>query len=159
MKINATYSNARAAFTLIEVAITCAIIGIIFAGFYAAIGSGFSLVSLTRENLRANQIMLDKMETLRLYSWDQINSNGFVPPTFTASFYPAGATQTEDGSPTNSGATYYGAVQIGNPPFEVNYTNHLKLVTVSVTWTNGRHPRVRSMETLVSEYGIQNYIY
>jgi prepilin-type N-terminal cleavage/methylation domain-containing protein len=156
MKTNPTITRARSAFTLIEVAITTAIIGVIFASFYAAIGSGFSLISLTRENLRADQIMLDKMETLRLYSWDQINSNGFVPPTFTAPFYPA---KPNDDSEGGTGATYYGAVQIGDPPFEVNYTNHLKLVTVSVTWTNGRHARVRSMETLVSEFGIQNYVY
>jgi prepilin-type N-terminal cleavage/methylation domain-containing protein len=155
MKINATYLNARAAFTLIEVAITCAIIGIIFAGFYAAIGSGFSLVSLTRENLRANQIMLDKMETLRLYSWSQINSNGFVPPTFTAPFFPAEAGQPD----ANTGATYYGTLEITDPPFAVNYTNNLKLVTVTITWTNGLRPRTRSMETLVSEFGIQNYVY
>jgi prepilin-type N-terminal cleavage/methylation domain-containing protein len=155
MKINATSSYARNAFTLIEVAITCAIIGIIFAGFYAAIGSGFALVALTRENLRADQVMLDKMETLRLYSWSQINSNGFVPPTFTAPFFPAEASE----SSTNSGMFYYGTLAITDPPFEVNYTNNLKLVTVTVTWTNGVHPRTRSMETLVSEFGIQNYVY
>jgi prepilin-type N-terminal cleavage/methylation domain-containing protein len=156
MKTNAKNIDARSAFTLIEVCITTAIIGVIFASFYAAIGSGFSLISLTRENLRADQIMLDKMETLRLYSWDQINSNGFAPPTFTAPFYP---TKPNDESQGGSGATYYGTLQITDPPFEVNYTNHLKLVKVSVTWTNGRHARVRAMETLVSEYGIQNYVY
>jgi prepilin-type N-terminal cleavage/methylation domain-containing protein len=154
MKINPP-SLRPAAFTLIEVAITCAIVAIIFASFYAAIGSGFSLIGLTRENLRADQIMLDKMETLRLYSWDQINSNGFVPPAFTASFYPP-ETAKSNGAP---GVTYSGSVQIADAPFDVNYTNHLKLVTVSVTWTNAQRPRTRSMETLVSEYGIQTYVY
>lgn len=155
MKAYANKIPTRAAFTLIEVAITTVIIGIIFAGFYAAIGSGFSLIGLTRENLRADQIMLDKMETLRLYSWDQINSNGFAPPTFSASFYPREATQ----STNDTGVTYYGSFEIADPPFSVNYTNHLKLVTVSLTWTNTRHVRVRTMETLVSEYGLQNYVY
>jgi prepilin-type N-terminal cleavage/methylation domain-containing protein len=156
MKINAaTKYYARRAFTLIEVAITCAIIGVIFAGFYAAIGSGFALLALTRENLRADQIMLDKMETLRLYSWSQINSNGFVPPTFTAPFFPAEASE----SGKDSGVLYYGTLDIADPPFAVNYTNNLKLVTVTLTWTNGTHPRTRSMETLVSEFGIQNYVY
>jgi hypothetical protein len=55
--------------------------------------------------------------------------------------------------------TYSGSVQIADAPFDVNYTNHLKLVTVSVTWTNAQRPRTRSMETLVSEYGIQTYVY
>src|ERR1051325_6941474 len=96
----------RSAFTLIEVAMTTAILGVVFAAFYSGIAAGFSLVGLTRENLRANQLLLERMETIRLYSWDQINSNGFIPPTFTAPFYPPVAGQTNQ----NSGVTYYGTL-------------------------------------------------
>ena len=63
-------STSRSAFTLIEIAITTAILGVVVAGFYAGIGSGFAMVGLSRENMRANQILLEKMETLRLYSWE-----------------------------------------------------------------------------------------
>jgi hypothetical protein len=28
-----------------------------------------------------------------------------------------------------------------------------------LTWTNGNNARVRSMQTLVSEFGLQTYIY
>lgn len=148
-------SSSRRAFTLVEVAITSAIIGVVFAGFYAGIGSGFATIGLTRENLRANQILLEKMETLRLYSWDQISSNGFIPPTFTAPFYPAVGGQTN----VSSGVTYYGRLTITNAPFAVGYTTNLKRVVVSVLWTNGGHERTRSMETLVSEFGMQTYVY
>jgi prepilin-type N-terminal cleavage/methylation domain-containing protein len=152
MNIYSNKTRALAAFTLIEVVITCAIIGVIFTGFYAAIASGFSLLGLTRENLRAGEILLDKTETLRLYSWGQINSNGFIPRSFTASFDPSGPV---DGR----GATYYGTVEIAAAPLTVNYATNLKLVTVSLTWTNASRPRTRSMETLVSESGLQTYIY
>jgi prepilin-type N-terminal cleavage/methylation domain-containing protein len=152
MKTNPKNPRARAAFTLIEVAVTCAIIGVIFAGFYAAIGSGFSLIGLTRENLRAEQILLDKMETIRLYNWGQVNSNGFIPSTFTNSFYPSGDLQ-------HRGVVYYGSMQITPAPLSVGYATNLKLVTVSVIWTNANQPRTRSMETLVSESGLNNYIY
>src|SRR5207237_8035387 len=95
--------DCRSAFTLIEVAITMAVMGIVFATFYTGIGAGFSLVGLTRENLRADQLLLERMETIRLYSWDQISSNGFIPASFTAPFYPPVAGQTN----AHSGVTYY----------------------------------------------------
>lgn len=154
MKIqNATFRRPSG-FTLIEVAITAAILGVIFVTFYAGIGAGFSMVSLSRENLRANQILLDKMETVRLYSWTQINSNGFIPPTFTAPFDPVATSGTE-----GSGVAYYGELTIGDAPITANYATNLKLVTVSLTWTNGNNPRIRSMQTLVSEFGLQTYVY
>jgi hypothetical protein len=134
---------------------TSAILGVVFASFYSGIGAGFSMISLARENLRADQVLLEKTETLRLYSWDQVNSNGFVPRTFTAPFYPLAGGQTN----VSSGITYYGAVSIANAPFAVGYSTNLKLVTVSLTWTNGHNPRTRSMETLVSEFGVQTYVY
>jgi prepilin-type N-terminal cleavage/methylation domain-containing protein len=152
MKIQNSSLHGRSAFTLIEVAITTAILGVIFVTFYAGIGAGFSMVSLSRENLRANQILLDKMETVRLYSWSQINSNGFIPPTFTVRFDPAGGTN-------GSGVTYHGELTVGEAPIPANYATNLKLVTVSLTWTNGNNARVRSMQTLVSEFGLQTYIY
>lgn len=154
MKTNYATFHARSAFTLMEVAVTSAILGVIFVTFYAGIGAGFSMVSLSRENLRANQILLDKMETVRLYSWSQINSNGFIPPTFSAPFDAGGESKTNA-----SGVTYYGELTIADAPIPVNYSTNLKLVTVSLTWTNGKNARVRSMQTLVSEFGLQTYIY
>src|SRR5437870_1691715 len=77
------------AFTLVEVIVCTAIVSILFVSLYGGIASGFSLVTLARENLRANQVILEKMETIRLYNWDQVNSNGFLPSSFTAPFYPS----------------------------------------------------------------------
>lgn len=154
MKIQHATFYARSAFTLMEVAVTSAILGVIFVTFYAGIGSGFSMVALSRENLRANQILLDKMETVRLYSWSQINSNGFIPPTFTAPFDAAARSNTN-----GSAVTYYGVLTFADAPIPANYSTNLKLVTVALTWTNGKSVRVRSMQTLVSEFGLQTYIY
>jgi hypothetical protein len=50
-------------------------------------------------------------------------------------------------------------MQITAAPLSVGYATNLKLVTVSITWTNADRPRTRSMETLVSESGLNNYIY
>src|SRR6266550_6085100 len=91
------------AFTLMEVLVAVAIIGIQFVALYLGMTQGFGIVQVSRENLRATQILQEKMETIRLYTWDQITNNGFIPPTFTAAFYPAGS-QTNN----NQGATYQG---------------------------------------------------
>jgi prepilin-type N-terminal cleavage/methylation domain-containing protein len=154
MKLSSNKTNKREAFTLIEVTVTAAIIGVVFASFYSGIAAGFSIIGLSRENLRANQILIDKMETLRLYSWEQINSNGFVPPTFTAPFYPPVVGQTNA-----SGLMFHGTVTIANAPFEAGYSTNLKHITVSLVWTNGNHARTRTMDTLVSEFGMQTYVY
>ncbi len=146
--------RAVTAFTLVEVLIATGILGIMIVSFYGGIAGGFAIINLSRENLRANQIVLEKMETIRLYSWDQINSNGYIPATFTAPFYPAAGSSTQ-----TAGITYYGSLTISNAPLAAAYSNNLKLVRVSVVWTNGKVPRTREMETLVSEFGIQNYVY
>jgi hypothetical protein len=153
MKIIKTSRETAA--TLVEVAVATAILGLMFVTFYTGIGSGFTIIGLTRENLRADQLLLEKMETIRLYSWDQINSNGFIPPTFTAEFYPPIAGQTN----ANTGVTYYGTLTISNMPLSISYSTNMKQVTATLTWTNSGHKRIRSMDTLVSQYGMQTYIY
>ena len=149
-----------------------AIIGTLFLSLYGGISSGFAVVNLARENLRANQIALEKLETIRLYTWEQVNSNGFVAPTFTEAFFPeidykqvaenrGEEVGEQEAASHDSGFTYYGTVTVTNAPAEIPaaYADSLRRIIVSITWTNGGVPRLREMETLVSEYGMQNYIY
>jgi prepilin-type N-terminal cleavage/methylation domain-containing protein len=155
MKLNVMNQTQRAtrwsAFTLVEVLVAMALVGITFVSLYTAISSGFAVINVARENLRATQILLEKMETLRLYNWNQINSNGFIPPTFTAPDSPLGN--------TNSGLMYQGTMTITNAPASETYSNDLRVVILQVSWTSGRVLRQREMQTLVSRYGLQNYIY
>jgi type II secretory pathway pseudopilin PulG len=169
---NLSSLRRQAALAMVETLVVVAIIGTLFLSLYGGISSGFAVVNLARENLRANQIALEKMETIRLYTWEQINSNGFVAPTFTAPFFPQidykqvaenrgeEVSISESGS-TGEGFTYYGSVMITNAPADIpsEYSGSLKRVIVSITWTNGAVARTREMDTLVSEYGMQNYIY
>jgi prepilin-type N-terminal cleavage/methylation domain-containing protein len=143
--------TAAAAFSLVEVLVAMGIVGITFVSLYTAISSGFGIINVARENLRATQVLLEKMETLRLYNWTQINSNGFIPPTFTAPYYPKGN--------TNSGLIYQGTMTITNAPATEAYSNDLRVVILRVTWTSGSVSRAREMQTLVSRHGLQNYIY
>jgi len=143
--------TSRRAFTLVEVMVTVAIVGVSFLSLYSGIGMGFAVVNLARENLRATQVLQEKMETFRLYNWDQINSSGFIPPTFAEPFYPKSA--------TNSGIVYNGTVVVTNAPITESYSNDLRLVILTVNWTSGNLTRQREMRTYVSRYGLQNYIY
>ena len=52
------------------------LIGVISVTLYIAIAQGFAATQVARENLRATQILQEKMETIRLYGWDQINVPG-----------------------------------------------------------------------------------
>jgi type II secretory pathway pseudopilin PulG len=151
--IGSTTPHARRiqAFSLIEVVIAVGLAGIMFISLYAGFSSGFAVVQLARENLRGTQILQEKMETLRLYTWEQINTAGFIPTNFTDVFYAT--TQSA------SGLMYTGIVSIASAPIAEPYSNDLKQVTIEVTWSSAKVLRKRTMTTFISHYGLQNYIY
>ncbi len=155
MKLNnvaGSYRNTAAAFTLVEVLVAMAIFGMSAVSFYAGISWGFAVVQVARENLRSTQILAEKMDTLRLYTFEQVTSNNFVPPSFIVSYF----------GPTNGGGLLYtGAVTITafNLPNPPAYSNDLRVVSVALSWTSGGVPRARSMSTLVARNGLQTYIY
>ena len=139
------------AFTLMEIMVAVGVAGIVFLSVYAGLSSGFAIVELSRENLRATQIAQEKMETIRLYTWDQVTTPGFIPTNFTDVFF--------SGTQSASGLTYTGAVSIVDAPVTESYSNDLKEVTVSVSWASAGVLRIREMRTFISRYGLQNYIY
>src|SRR5262249_39636605 len=98
-----------------------------------------------RENLRATQILLDKTESLRLYTWEQLNAPGFVPKNF---IVPYDSTVTN----TNSGVLYYGTITIQDfPPGLASYAPDLRRVRVDLNWKTGSMPRTRQIHTYVSK--------
>jgi Tfp pilus assembly protein PilV len=154
MRICCNSRQPKEAFGIVEILVAFVMLAIMFTSLYAGLSSGFSVISLARENLRATQIALEKMETVRMYSWDQINSNEFVPATFTAPFYPSLVDST------NTGITYYGTTVITNiSDFPSAYSNSMRQIIVTVRWTNRNNPHSRTMQTFVSQYGMQRYIF
>lgn len=145
-------ARQAAAFSTVEVMVAVLICGLVFVGLYSGIGSGFSVVQLARENLRGTQILEEKLETIRLYRWDQINDTSFIPTNFVEEFYPTGTQST-------SGLSYTGRVTIIEAPITEFYKDSLRQVTVELQWKSGGALRKREMTTFVSEYGLQHYIY
>ena len=154
MRSNPCRANRHAAgFTLVEVMVATAITTITLLGLFGGISYGFSETQLAREDLRATQIIMEKMEGIRLYTFDQLVSSNMFPTTFTAVYYPL-ANQT-------GGLKYYGNFTLSDPGTGAVYNDNLRLVTVSVSWTNSygtsKIVRNRQMQTMVGRYGIQNY--
>jgi len=159
MKLKELISRARtgvrrrlkqSGFSLVEVTVGMAVIGTTSIALFSGFTSGFFTMQMARENLRATQIMLEKTETLRLYSWDQINTVGFIPPTFTARYDP---------NSTNSGIVYSGTIAISPCNLATSFSNDMRTVTVTLSWATGSLPRSRSFSTYISRNRIQNYIY
>lgn len=144
--------KAPSAFTLMEVVMAVAVIGIAFGSLYVGFRQSFGVIQLSRENLRATQILQEKMETIRLFDWTALTTAA-NPYYFTNTFYPAGTS-------TNQGVTYSGTRIIADSPLTAEaYSGDLKLVIFRITWTSGGIQRQREMTTLVSRYGLHNYIF
>ena len=117
---------------------------VVVVSLFGAFSFGFSTIRISQEDVRASQILLQKLETLRLYDWSQI-TNGYLPTSFTANFS------------TDGGVTYDGAIAIDPLPMAESYSNSLRQVTVSLSWVSTGVPRYRVATTLVSQNGIHTY--
>jgi type II secretory pathway pseudopilin PulG len=148
--IQKTNRCSTAAYTLVEVIVSVAVLALVGGSLSAGFATGFTLVRASREDARATQIMVEKMETLRLQRWGGELTN--FPPTFTA-WYDSDAT-------TNYSPQYQGTIQLSTPAaIPAGYQTSMLAVTVTVFWTNGeRSVSTRQMQTLVARYGLQNYI-
>src|ERR1035437_6381154 len=118
MRIRCT-KRAEQGMTLVDVIMAIALLGVMAGGVLGSFRYGFFTLQLLRENQRATQILLEKVETLRLYSWDQVNTPGFIPTNLPTEYYdpqaPAGA----------QGAAYYGTLTTpSSVPFSTSYSTN-----------------------------------
>ena len=146
------------AFTLVETIIAVLLLGIFSVSLFGAFSAGIGTVKASRENMRATQILVQKMEALRLFTWDQGAKHTLATTNFLAYYDPS--------SSNNLGTVYRGAYTPSPTPAGIPaaYRDNMRLATVTVYWTNygrGGTPIVQSrqMQTFVARYGMQNYIY
>ena len=154
IKTSASHASEMA-FALVEVVIGAGLLGIMMISLYGGMSSGFAVTQLARENLRGTQIMLERMEGIRLYNWDQLTTSNMIPVVFTNYYYPLAA------SGESKGIIYNGSMVITNATLSpsATYSTNMRIVTVSINWTSGKVLRTRSMSTYVSKNGIQNYVF
>ena|SRR5438128_1723565 len=149
---NEKAAQHRSAFLLPEVVMAVGVSSFLYVTLYLGIAQGMVGVQNCREDLRATQILEEKMETMRLYSWDQINQAGFIPTNFTAYYYPPGTSGTQ-------GVLYQGTMAINDSAITETYSGDMKLVVGTVTWTSGGVQHQRQIRTFISQFGLQNYVY
>ncbi len=160
--LGSDWSNAcrsTRAYTLPEVILSVAIFGIMAGSLFAGFACGFANVKVTRDDLRATQIMAGKLEAMRLCTWSQLSN---CPPTFVEYYDPTGiATGT-------AGAVYTGTININSATNigtgnSIKYKNDLRLITVSVSWTSSSRGQARvqrrQVQTFSARNGMQNYIW
>ena len=156
-------SFRRAASVMIEVIVGVCILIVVLVSLFAGMSDSFSLTQAARENLRATQIMLERMETVRLYTWNQLLYSNMIPASTTTSYYPLATTGESTGAIYRVNLTITNAAM--NPA--AGYADRLRAVRVSVFWTNyygGKRQtnvlvRSRSMTTYSARDGMQNYVY
>ncbi|HTL58488.1 MAG TPA: hypothetical protein VL361_22565 [Candidatus Limnocylindrales bacterium] len=143
------------AFTLADVIVAVFVLGTVGGAFCIALSSGFSVLQTTREDLRATQILMQKIEAIRLCTWSQLTNF-----TFQESYDPLSGTNQA------AGAKYFGNVGItpvSSVPNTASYAPNMCQVTVNLTWTNYNLNvpivHTRQMQTQVARYGLQNYIW
>jgi type II secretory pathway pseudopilin PulG len=156
---NSKRQRRQTAFFLVEATIGMVLLGLIFMALYTGLVTTTFSVQLSRENLRATQVMAEKLDTLRLYGWKKIIEDdpfyiqrGVIdPPVY-----------SDDPSKAGNDATarlYNVEVFIEPAPLTETYAADMRLVTVKLTWQTGKMNRSRSMSTLISKFGLYKYVY
>src|SRR5260221_14215217 len=77
-----------AAFSLVEVVIGAAVLGTLSVSLLGAFSAGLSIVQSGRQNMRATQILIQKMEAIRLFTWDQTTNTTLASTNFTDWYDP-----------------------------------------------------------------------
>jgi hypothetical protein len=155
LKLNSgnNWPRARDGFSLMDALFAMAVAGFMFVALYAGLAFGFKIIKMARENTRATQIMLEKMETIRLYTWNQVTNTGFIPTNkFVVPYYSVGS--------TNTSLLYTGRITIAPCPIGASYADNMRKITIRVDWTPfDSTNRSRTMSTYVTRNGLQNYVW
>ena len=158
MKVGPVESQSRArksttGFTLAETLIATLAAAVMLLALYASFTFGFAMMRVTREDLRATQIIIQRMEAIRLLRYEVVGN---------AATYPTNATAYYDETPgaTNHGTAYTVSFSATPGPASLpsTYKANVLLVTVKASWTSGNVQRSRSMQTYVAQNGIQQYV-
>jgi Tfp pilus assembly protein PilV len=135
--------RSNGGFTLIEVAVAGSILVLAIIGTLTMASQSFIVTQNVREFSRANQILQQKMEDIRLLSFSNVQA---LPSTFS--------------DPNDTAGFYTGTIAVDNYRNAPDGSVAAVKVTLKVGWT-GRGGKSRSA-TLVSVFarsGLNDYIY
>jgi hypothetical protein len=137
-----------------ETIVAILISGVLLPPLFTGLAYAVSSVQGVRENLRATQIVVQRMEAIRLAPYKTLQDPVAYPTNSTEYYSPSGQGSGKGG--TAYTVTYnWTAAPTTLPP---SYRTNMMLVTVTASWTSGNAPRSRSMQSYVARYGIQRYV-
>jgi Tfp pilus assembly protein PilV len=141
----------QSGFSVIEAMVGFLVLGITIAALFGGFSFGFNTIKLSQEEVRADQILVQKLESLRVYNWTNVIAPGYIPNSIPAYYSTSNAAH---------GVTYN--VQISVTPFvpsatPESYSSSLRQVTASVSWFSEGMNHTRTMMTLVSSNGIATF--
>lgn len=145
-------------FTFAETLIAGAVAAFVAVALYGAVSLSYTVMEITRDDLRATQITMQKMEAIRLFTWSQVQDTNYLKPTFVEYFDPAGV------AGGSAGSVYRGFVSATIPTnVPPAYQTNMRTITVTVYWTNYNSRKAivhcREMQSHVAKNGMQNYIW
>jgi hypothetical protein len=148
-------SAREAGDTFAKMLVGVAFVGVVVTMLYGAFSAGFPVIQSTRGNLRATQIVMQKAEALRLFTWSQVcDTNNHRKPLFV---------EPQD----SRGDVQYAGYITSAVPAAGDLANaarsHMRPVTVTLSWTNyhGAKPIVQTREihTRLARNGTPKYIW
>jgi prepilin-type N-terminal cleavage/methylation domain-containing protein len=142
-------------FTLVETMVAVLVSAFMLMALYACFASGFSIVKVSREDLRATQILLQRMESIRVSDYTKLTDPASYPTNTTVYF-------DEEHEAIGKGGTAYtvtfNARHLPSPKPQSQFYTNMMEVTVGASWKSGNVQRSRSMQTYVARQGIQQYV-
>ncbi|TAK99168.1 MAG: hypothetical protein EPO07_11120 [Verrucomicrobia bacterium] len=148
-------TSAVSGFTLAEALVAVLLGSVMLLALYASFTCGYTTIRVTREDLRATEIMLTRLERVRLCTYSELSNAQTNPPTAVEYYDPT------DQASGKGGVVYTVTYSVKAPtdPLPAAYKNNMWLVTVGVSWTNNSSAtHSRSMQTYVATNGINGYV-
>ena len=151
--LNKGAGTRASGFTLAESMVAVAMGAVLLTALYGGITFSYGTIKLSREDLRATQVLVEQMEKLRLTPYANLGNfttnipfgNGSTGAFYTISIATAAPTASDLVSPG-----------VSNP--QVYYTDSMLRITATATWTNSNIQRTRILQTFAAKKGIQGYI-
>jgi hypothetical protein len=144
----------QAGFSLVTGAIGMGVMGFLGLSFYSAFISDSARHRATREYDEATGLMTRTLDAIGQFPWERVTTPGFIPERFVTSVYDPAA-----GSPVVPWLTFTGAIEVAAAPVNADFSNSIRQVTVSLTWSSGPLVRRHSLSTLVAKDGLPGMIY
>ena len=138
-----TYRHRQRAFTITEVAVVTAILGILLSSILALHSQASRFLHDIRLTACSSQVLQQKMEDIRMLTWDQLTNYPSVWTNSASTYGTFTVTIT-----TNAYDSYAGATTVLN-------------VTLTTTWASfsSRRTETNRLTTLVTNRGLNSYIY